>query len=55
VPRPGQSQHEVGLAIDFNSCSSRGTACFGWLAGNASRFGFYNLPSEPWHWSINGM
>ncbi|MDP9072547.1 MAG: hypothetical protein M3N68_14935 [Actinomycetota bacterium] len=27
---------------------------FQWLAGNASRFGFYNLPSEPWHWSVNG-
>jgi len=52
--RPGQSNHEVGLAIDFNNCSSRGSACFRWLAGNASRFGFYNLPSEPWHWSVDG-
>jgi hypothetical protein len=24
------------------------------LADNASRFGFFNLPSEPWHWSVNG-
>jgi peptidoglycan hydrolase CwlO-like protein len=52
--RPGQSQHEIGLAIDFSNCSSRGTACYQWLAGNASRFGFYNLPSEPWHWSTTG-
>jgi len=52
--RPGQSMHEVGLAVDFSNCGSRGTACYGWLARNADRFGFYNLPSEPWHWSING-
>ncbi|MEJ7585511.1 MAG: M15 family metallopeptidase [Acidimicrobiales bacterium] len=52
--RPGQSMHEIGLAIDFANCSSRSSACFGWLAGNASRFGFYNLPNEPWHWSVNG-
>jgi LAS superfamily LD-carboxypeptidase LdcB len=52
--RPGTSNHERGLAIDFENCSSHGTACYGWLAGNASRFGFYNLPSEAWHWSTNG-
>lgn len=52
--RPGSSQHEVGLAIDFSNCSSRGTACYQWLAGNAASFGMYNLPSEPWHWSVNG-
>jgi peptidoglycan hydrolase CwlO-like protein len=52
--RPGQSQHEIGLAIDFHNCSYRSTACYQWLAGNASRFGFYNLPSEPWHWSTTG-
>lgn len=52
--RPGTSNHERGLAIDFENCSSRGTACYQWLAGNASRYGFYNLPSEAWHWSTNG-
>ncbi len=52
--RPGTSQHELGLAIDFSNCSSRGSACYRWLAANASRFGFYNLPSEPWHWSTTG-
>ena len=25
-----------------------------WLAANAERFGFSNLPSEPWHWSTTG-
>jgi|GEM_PF-5615614 len=52
--RPGASQHEVGLAIDFDNCSYRSTACFRWLASNAAGFGFYNLPSEPWHWSTTG-
>lgn len=52
--RPGQSQHEIGLAIDFHNCSSRSTACYQWLAAHASAYGFYNLPSEAWHWSTSG-
>ncbi|MFM7063891.1 MAG: M15 family metallopeptidase [Actinomycetes bacterium] len=52
--RPGRSMHERGLAIDFKNCSSRSTACYQWLALNAARFGLFNLPSEPWHWSVNG-
>lgn len=52
--RPGSSLHEVGLAIDFNRCSSRSTACWIWLNQNAFAFGFENLPSEPWHWSTSG-
>lgn len=52
--RPGSSQHERGRAIDFANCSSRGTACFQWLAENAADYGLKNLPSEPWHWSTTG-
>ena len=56
--RPGFSMHEQGLAIDFQSngsfINSRSNPAFGWLAANASRFGFTNLPSEPWHWSNPG-
>ncbi len=52
--RPGRSNHEKGLAIDFSNCSYRSTACYKWLASNAASYGFYNLPSEPWHWSVNG-
>jgi len=52
--RPGYSQHERGLAIDFNNCSTRSTRCYQWLSQNASRFQYYNLPSEPWHWSPSG-
>jgi hypothetical protein len=52
--RPGNSLHEQGLAIDFVNCSSRSTACHQWLAANAATYGFFNLPSEPWHWSTSG-
>ena len=56
--RPGHSMHERGLAIDFTYqgriISSRSSPGFVWLAANAGRFGLRNLPSEPWHWSVNG-
>lgn len=52
--RPGTSNHELGLAMDLDNCRSRGTACYRWMAANASRFGFANLPAEPWHWSVDG-
>jgi hypothetical protein len=55
---PGTSMHERGLAIDFRCAGhgipSRSGPCFGWMAGHAAAFGFFNLPSEPWHWSIDG-
>jgi hypothetical protein len=56
--RPGRSQHEQGLAIDFQ-CNGRlitghANPCFQWLAANAADHGFFNLKSEPWHWSTNG-
>jgi chemotaxis protein histidine kinase CheA len=56
--RPGQSMHEQGLAIDFTYngrvINSRSSPAFQWLAAQAGSYGFYNLPSEPWHWSTNG-
>ncbi len=55
--RPGMSMHERGLAIDFTqggSTLNRSSSGFHWLKANASRYGLYNLPSEPWHWSTNG-
>jgi len=56
--RPGTSMHERGLAMDLQSSgrliTSRTDPAFIWLSANAARFGFYNLPSEPWHWSTNG-
>lgn len=63
--KPGSSQHERGLAIDFtyggkticfkrpsSACSNN--AGFDWLVANASKYGLYNLPSESWHWSTTG-
>ena len=56
--RPGTSMHERGLAIDFTYggrvIGSRSSPAYRWLAAHASSYGFYNLPSEPWHWSVNG-
>lgn len=49
--RPGRSQHEKGLAIDFDL----GPGVLTWLKANAASFGLYNLPSEAWHWSVNGQ
>jgi hypothetical protein len=56
--RPGQSMHERGLAVDF-TCGNgyaigRSSPCYSWLVSNAGSYGFINLPSEPWHWSVNG-
>ena len=55
---PGRSKHEQGLAVDFASngriIQSRSDPAFQWLASNAGRWGFVNLPSEPWHWSVDG-
>ncbi len=52
--RPGYSNHQMGLAIDFSNCSTRSTACYKWLASNAKTYKLINLPSEPWHWSVDG-
>lgn len=51
---PGTSNHEAGEALDFANSSTRNSQVHKWLKANASKYGFYNLPSEPWHWSRNG-
>ena len=54
---PALQMHEQGLAIDFTQGGrtiSRGSSAYSWLKANAASFGFYNLPSEAWHWSTNG-
>ena len=57
--RPGFSQHQVGLAVDFTHngriIRSRNTAVFQALTRIAPDYGFVNLPSEPWHWSTTGQ
>jgi len=62
--KPKYSNHQMGLAVDWSACSgskcstslisSHGDSGFRWLAANAAKFGFKNLPSEPWHWSVDG-
>lgn len=52
--RPGESQHEQGLALDFAGITSRSNLTFRTLVLTAGNYGFRNLPSEPWHWSTSG-
>jgi len=55
--RPGTSMHEQGLAIDFTvggGTIGSGTSAYSWLRSNAVNYGLYNLPGEPWHWSVDG-
>ena len=56
--KPGQSMHERGLAVDFtyngSIINSRSNPGYRWLSAHARGYGFYNLPSEAWHWSVNG-
>ena len=56
--RPGRSNHERGLAIDLTNngrlITSRSSAVFQALQRLAPSFGLMNLPSEPWHWSVDG-
>ncbi len=56
--RPGRSMHEQGKAIDFTyngrTIGTRSSPAFTWRAANAANYGLLNLPSEPWHWSVNG-
>ncbi len=55
---PGTSMHQWGLAVDWSNVgsliTSHSNAAWQWLSSNAGRFGFANLPSEPWHWSTDG-
>ncbi|MFG1992017.1 M15 family metallopeptidase [Actinoplanes sp. NPDC048988] len=54
---PGRSLHEIGLAVDVTSGGKTLTSkspAFKWLQLHADEYGFVNLPSEPWHWSITG-
>jgi hypothetical protein len=48
--KPGTSNHESGLAIDFTNTPG----AFAWLAKNAGRYGLKNLKGEPWHYSPSG-
>lgn len=55
---PGTSNHQMGLAIDFNcngGSMQYGNVCYDWLEANARQYGFIgNVAGEPWHWSTTG-
>jgi D-alanyl-D-alanine carboxypeptidase len=54
---PGRSLHEIGMAVDITSGGRSLTStspAFKWLKIHADEYGFVNLPSEAWHWSITG-
>jgi hypothetical protein len=60
VARPGYSNHQMGLAIDFGGGLPStpgpisGNQFWDWLSKNASKFGYKNYPREAWHWSPTG-
>ena len=61
VARPGTSNHQMGLAIDFggNLPSSPGpipgNPLWKWLTANGMKtYGYGNYPKEAWHWSATG-
>lgn len=67
VARPGYSNHQMGIAIDFagtsvknssaTTCASRqtdpGSPVWNWLSNNAIRFGFRQYSAESWHWDAS--
>ncbi len=68
VARPGTSEHNLGLAADFNSVeeSFDQTATFRWLKNNAEKYGFImrypkdkqditKVIYEPWHYRYVGV
>ncbi len=69
VARPGYSNHQMGVAVDFaepdnlnvsaQSCTTRvrdtSSAQWKWLNNNAARFGFRQYTAESWHWDAMVM
>lgn len=64
--KPGSSQHERGLAVDWglngatlcfpnSTCPAGSNAGYDWLMANAKTYGFYKLDSEAWHFSTSGF
>ncbi len=68
VARPGTSEHQVGLAVDFNSVESsfKGTNEYNWLVDHCTDYGFIlrytaekqdktGIIPEPWHYRYVGV
>jgi len=68
VAVPGSSEHQSGLAVDFNciTMAFAGTVAYNWLIDNAHRYGFIlrypqgtthitGINYEPWHFRYVGI
>ena len=68
VARPGTSEHQTGLAIDFNTATSNfaKTPAFSWMKEHAADYGFIlrypenktditGIMYEAWHWRFVGI
>lgn len=67
VAKPGTSNHQLGVAIDFSHegrggsadncdggsdpCTLKGDKTWEWLTDNAGKFGMKQYSAEFWHWS----
>ena len=67
VNRPGQSDHNLGLAVDFNYVNDdfKNLPVYDWLCEHAQQYGFIlrypqekekvtGVSYEPWHWRYVG-
>ncbi|MDJ0925121.1 MAG: D-alanyl-D-alanine carboxypeptidase family protein [Acidimicrobiia bacterium] len=54
---PGESEHGNGLAVDITNGHLVGVGDpeYTWLRTNASRFGWYPISNESWHWEFRGI
>lgn len=68
INKPGTSEHNLGLAVDFNYANYdfEETTAFKWLKENAEKYGFIlrypkdkveitKVDYEPWHWRYVGV
>ena len=68
INKPGTSEHNLGLAVDFNYANNdfEDSTAFTWLKENAEDYGFIlrypkekvditKVDYEPWHWRYVGI
>jgi peptidoglycan hydrolase-like protein with peptidoglycan-binding domain len=49
--KPGFSNHQDGVAVDWNTGPTTDSAVYRWLEANAHKYGWMRtVPSEAWHW-----
>ena len=42
------------LHVGSGGTIGSGSGGYRWLKNNGANYGMYNLPGEPWHWSVDG-